>query len=341
MKAAILRKVGIVPKVEQVYLPQHLEPGQVLVRVLVSGLCGAQIHEINGHKGNAKFMPHMLGHEGCGIVEDVGAGVTTVSTGDKVVMHWRKSGGIEAPFPKYFLENGDEMSAGKITTLSEFSIVSENRVTTVPADTDEYLCALLGCGMTTALGAVNNDAKIKFGESVLIVGCGGVGLNLIQGSLLASAYPVVGLDIKTDKQFIVENIGATHFLDKIDDLDQFDKFDVIMDTTGNVNAIYETMKFLGDSGRYILVGQPKPGQDIKIPDGVSWWSPSGKSIIVSQGGKTNPQNDLKRYVKMHKAGILDIDKIITAVYSIDGVDEAFELLMSGIAGRVMVKMDHQ
>lgn len=106
-----------------------------------------------------------MGHEGCGIVQEVGVGVNTVKVGDKVVMHWRKGDGIEAPFPSY-IYNGNKMSSGKVTTLSEYSIVSENRLTTVPDDTPEELCALLGCGLTTALGVITNEADVKFGESV-------------------------------------------------------------------------------------------------------------------------------------------------------------------------------
>ena len=133
MKAAVLETINHPLSIREVELTD-LKVGQVLIKIIVSGLCGAQLHEIRGHKGNAKFLPHLMGHEGCGIVESVGPGVTTVKVGDKVVMHWRPGTGIEAPFPSYVLD-GKSMSSGKVTTLSEYSIVSENRVTTVPDDT--------------------------------------------------------------------------------------------------------------------------------------------------------------------------------------------------------------
>jgi len=335
MKAAVLREINAPLSVEDVELTP-LQPGQVLVKVFVSGLCGAQLHEISGHKGNAKFLPHLMGHEGCGIVDEIGVGVTTVKVGDKVVMHWRKSEGIEAPFPKYILD-GKEISSGKVTTLSEYSIVSENRLTTVPHDASDFLCALLGCGMTTALGTINNDAKLRFGESILIVGCGGVGLNLIQGAVLASAHPIVAIDINETKANITKSVGATTFTTSIESIEQ-QSFDVIIDTTGNIDAIKSTIPLLADAGRYILVGQPKPGESIQIPDGVSLWSQSGKSILVSQGGCTKPQEDIPRYVKMHKAGILNIDSIITHVFELDDVNKAFDVLKAGEAGRIMVKM---
>jgi S-(hydroxymethyl)glutathione dehydrogenase/alcohol dehydrogenase len=336
MKAAVLKEINSPLSVEDVELTP-LQPGQVLVKVLVSGLCGAQLHEIKGHKGNAKFLPHLMGHEGCGIVEEITPGVTTVKPGDKVVMHWRKSEGIEAPFPKYILD-GKEMSSGKVTTLSEYSIVSENRITTVPHDTSDFLCALLGCGMSTALGTINNDAKLKFGESILIVGCGGVGLNLIQGAVLASAYPIVALDINESKHSMAKSLGASFFTTQYDNVSD-QTFDVIIDTTGNTNVIKQTIGLLADAGRYILVGQPKPGEAITISDGVNLWSPSGKSVSVSQGGCTKPRDDIPRYVKMHKAGILNIDKIITHVFALEAVNEAFDILKSGDAGRIMIKMN--
>ena len=124
MKAAILEQIDAPLSVREVELTE-LKFGQVLVKVLVSGLCGAQLHEIKGHKGNAKFLPHLMGHEGCGIVEEIGLGVTTVEPGDKVVMHWRPGSGIESPFPNYILD-GKTISSGKVTTLNEYSIVSEN-----------------------------------------------------------------------------------------------------------------------------------------------------------------------------------------------------------------------
>src|SRR3989338_3133911 len=137
MKAAILEEINGPLVVGEVGLSE-LMFGQVLVKVLVSGICGAQLQEIAGNKGNGKFVPHLLGHEGCGIVESIGVGVTRVKKGDKVVMHWRKGEGIESDFPTYTFK-GKPMRSGKITTLSEYSVVSENRVTPVPAHTPNEL----------------------------------------------------------------------------------------------------------------------------------------------------------------------------------------------------------
>jgi len=336
MKAAILEEINGPLAIKEVELTS-LKPGQVLVKILVSGLCGAQLHEIRGHKGNAKFLPHLMGHEGCGIVQEVGTGVMTVAPGDKVVMHWRPGTGMEAPFPEYIL-NGKKISSGKVTTLSEYSIVSENRVTTVPADTPNNLCALLGCGLTTALGIIDNEIDLKMGESVMVIGCGGVGLNLIQGAKMKSAFPIVAIDQSEYKRQKALEAGASLFINTATEESQPNEIDVIIDTTGNVNVIADAIGRLSKNGRMILVGQPSPNEELTIPNGITLFGGSGKSIKASQGGRTEPAMDIPRYIKMYRAGILDIDKIVTHTFSLEDVNEAFDLLKTGTAGRIMVKM---
>ena len=316
-----------------------LQVGQVLVKVLMSGLCGSQLQEIAGLKGNGKFLPHLLGHEGCGIVQEIGLGVTTVKSGDKVVMHWRKGQGIEAPFPKY-IYNGKIMSSGKVTTLNEYAIVSENRLTPVPANTSEELCALLGCGLTTALGTINNEALVKFGESVLIIGCGGVGLNLIQGARLASAYPIVVVDINDTKRELASSLGATSYHNSLKEfLIEGGNFDVILDTTGNTSVITEALLYLSGQGRFILVGQPHPEKSICIPLAHKMFDGIGKTIKATQGGKTVPNEDIPKYVNLSHSGFVDFNKVITHTYErLDFVNEAFDLLRSGNAGRIMIRI---
>ncbi|NDB82764.1 MAG: hypothetical protein EB127_08495 [Alphaproteobacteria bacterium] len=337
MKAAVLEKINQPLAIRDVELTP-LKVGQVKVKILVSGLCGAQLQEIAGLKGNEKFLPHLLGHEGCGIVEAVGDGVTRVKVGDKVVMHWRVGAGIESPFPSYILD-GKTISSGKVTTLSEYSIVSENRLTVVPHDTDERLCALLGCGLTTALGTINNEIDLKFGESIMIVGCGGVGLNLIQGAKMASAYPIIGIDVTEEKKEMVMKMGATTFITPKNLNSVLNtKVDVIIDTTGNPHAISSTIPYLSDTGRYVLVGQPKPNETLNIPNGNSLFGGNGKIIKATQGGKTSPNEDIARYVKLYKAGLLDIDSLITHEFSLNDINSAIDVLKSGVAGRIIIKI---
>lgn len=334
MKAAVLVEINAPLAVRDVELTE-LKVGQVLVKVLVSGLCGAQLHEIRGHKGNAKFLPHLMGHEGCGVVEAVGDGVTTVKVGDKVVMHWRLGTGIEAPFPSYVLD-GKSMSSGKVTTLNEYSIVSENRLTTVPQDTPPELCAILGCALTTAMGIIDNEVDLKFGESVAVIGTGGVGLNLIQAAAMKSACPIIAVDNNLSKAQMCLDLGASKFYTSIDQIEG--KLDIVIDTTGIPEVISQGISILSNTGRMILVGQPAPGKFVEVMNAVNLFNGIGQSIKATQGGKTNPQEDIPRYIRLHKEGLLDVSKLITHTFTLDQINEAFDLLKSGNAGRIMIKI---
>jgi Zn-dependent alcohol dehydrogenase len=192
MKSAVLVELNKPLLLADVDLTE-LTTGQVLVKVLISGICGSQLHEINGNKGNVKFLPHLMGHEGCGIVEGIGPGVLTVKPGDKVVMHWRPGLGIDSNFPQYIL-NGKKFSSGKVNTLTEQAIVSENKLTVIPSDTNPEFAALLGCSLTTALGIIENESYLRFGETVAIVGCGGVGLIVVAAARLRGAGEIHAVD---------------------------------------------------------------------------------------------------------------------------------------------------
>ena len=334
MKAAVLEKLNYPLAIREVF-PTQLLPGQVYVKVLASGLCGAQLHEIRGHKGNGKFLPHLMGHEGCGIVKEVGPGVTTVQEGDKVVMHWRPGSGIESEFPKYHL--GEKIiSSGKCTTFSEFSIVSENRLTKVPHDTPTVLAAMLGCSLTSALGIIDNECNLKFGESVAVIGCGGVGLNLIQAAKMKSAYPVYGVDIN-DKMFdLTHQIGVDIFTCDLEFIPE--KVDVILDTTGVPEVISKAFDKLAPSGRLIMVGQPAPGTDLNIFNPLSMFDGQGKSIRASQGGGTKPDEDIPRYIKLANREMLDFNTLHTDTFALDNINDAFDLLKTGNAGRIIIKI---
>lgn len=344
MKAAVLETINAPLQVAEVGLTP-LSFGQVLVKVLVSGICGSQLQEIAGNKGNAKFVPHLMGHEGCGMVEETGPGVTKVKKGDKVVMHWRKGDGIESDFPTYTYK-GKPMRSGKVTTLNEYSIVSENRITPVPQDTPNELCALLGCGLSTALGTINQEADVKFGESVLIVGAGGLGVNLIKAARLAGAYPVVVVDVHENKKETCDAMGANLFInskknsiqDEIQKKFGVREMDVIIDTSGSKQAIEETIPLLSGIGRYIMVGQPRPGESIELHSALHLFGGDGKTILATQGGRFSPSKDILRYVALQKSGVLNIDGIITHRMKLDDINDAISIVRSGQAGRILVEM---
>ena len=187
MKAAILAVQGEPLVIDSVQLPGDLSPGQVLVKVHYTSVCGSQVAMIDGKRGKDPYLPHLLGHEGSGRVEAVGPGVRTVAQGDCVVLHCGIGEGIESETPNYRW-NGKHLNAGWVTTFNEYAVISENRLTTIPADFDMSLAPLFGCATLTGLGAISK-AGIEPGNSVVILGAGGVGLNLIQGAALSLCSP--------------------------------------------------------------------------------------------------------------------------------------------------------
>ena len=333
-KAAILERLDSPLSIKKITCNEP-EQGQVFVKILTSGLCGAQLQEIAGLKGNANFLPHLLGHEGCGIVEKIGSAVTKVKVGDKVVVHWKKSDGLESTFPTYFC-NGQKIGGGKVTTLSEYSLVSENRMTVVSEDTPNDFCALLGCGLSTALGTINYEVDLKFGESILVLGSGGLGLNLIQAAKLAGAYPIFALDIN-DKSSLCHQVGASSFVSTVDEIKHL-KFDAIIDTTGNKFLIQDTLQLLADSGRYIFVGQNKPNDSIELFNSNHLFGSEGKTIKATQGGNIVPSRYIKKYSNLYHENYIDYKKIITHRFSLDSINDAFDTLRSGNAGRIIIEM---
>lgn len=313
----------------------NLGVGQVLVDLLVSGICGSQLQELNGNKGNAKFLPHLIGHEGCGIVNKIGPGVSTVKPGDKVVLHWRPGLGIESDFPKYIL-NGKTITSGKVNTLTEKAIVSENRITPIPHNTNPELAALLGCSLTTALGIINNESNLKFGESVGVIGCGGVGLSLISASRAGGAGEIYAVDNSPLKRELCLKQGATHFHNSISDLPN--KIDLIVDTTGDPYTISNSIEKLSKYGRLILVGQPEPKKSLLIPNALNLFNGSGISIKASQGGSSVPHIDIPRYLNLFSLGLISMADIVTHRFKLENVNLAIETLKSGNAGRIMIEI---
>jgi len=343
MKAAILveqNKPLVVAKVE---VPKELSFGHVLVKVHYSGVCGAQINEIEGAKGPDKFLPHLLGHEGSGTVVDVGLGVKTVKKDDHVVMHWRPGDGLQSETPTYYWD-GRKVNAGWVTTFNEYAVVSENRITTIPEDFDLKLAPLFGCAVTTAMGVVNNDAHVKIGQSVVIFGVGGAGLCIAQAADMVSAHPIIAVDLHDSKLDMAKRFGATHCLnsrktpdletDVREILDQ-DGADIVIDTTGNARVIELAYELTHPDGKTILVGVPRKGDNISI---YSLPLHFKKVLTGSHGGSAEPHVDIPRYIRLCQAGRLKLDGLITHEFSLDQINQAIEVVRSGEAGRCVIVM---
>lgn len=325
-------------------LPDVLGFGQVRVKVHYSGICGAQINEIDGVKGPDPYLPHLLGHEGSATVEAVGPGVTSVKPGDHVVMHWRPGRGVQSETPKY--RWGQRVvNAGWVTTFNERAVVSENRVTPIGDEVDLRIAPLLGCAVTTAMGVVNNDAQLKIGQSIVIVGVGGVGSSLVQAASMVSALPIVAIDRVRSKVDQALALGATHgfVAERTAEVDAAVRqvvgahgADVVVDTTGNVRVIEAAYALTHADGKTILVGVPRKGENVSIHTLPLHFK---KVLRGSHGGGAEPHLDIPRCVRLIKAGKLPLDSLVTHEFPLDAVNEAIALVREGRAGRVVLAIN--
>jgi len=343
MKAAVLveqRKPLVIADVE---LPQTLEAGQVLVKIHYSGICGSQLGEIDGAKGEDKFLPHLLGHEGSGTVVETGPGVRHVKSGDKVVLHWRKGLGIEPVPPKYKWD-GKVVNAGWVTTFNEYAIVAENRITPIPANSDMPVAALFGCAVTTGFGVAVNNAKVKIGDSVVVFGAGGVGLNIVQAAAMMSAHPLIAIDLHDNRLELARTMGATHLINSaktdarkaILEITGSAGPDVFIDNTGQPAIIEMGYQITKSQGRVTLVGVPRAGNNISV---FSLPLHFGKVLSGSHGGEAVPQEDIPRYHNLFQHGKLKLNELITDHFSLEDINVAIAGMRSGKqAGRCLIKL---
>jgi len=232
MKAAVLYETNKPLVIENLKVPE-LEFGQVLVKVCFSGICHKQMEEIQGHRGPDPYLPHLLGHEGAGVVEAIGPGVTNVAPGDHVVLSWIKGAGINSRPPTYY-KGEQPINAGWVTTFNEYAVVSENRVTGIRKDMPLDKAALLGCAVATGVGVVINQARVIPGSTVAVFGVGGVGLNVIQGAALVNAGKIIAVDIVDAKLEMAKEFGATHTINAV----KQDPVQQIIELTGNTGVDY-------------------------------------------------------------------------------------------------------
>ena len=339
--ALVLRETGRFPELRNVELHSELKDNQVLVKVSVTGICGKQLEEIDGTMGFDKYLPHMLGHEGCGIVMAVGRDVTNVAEGDKVVMHWITEHEVgNYVQPKLIdLISGTHINCGPITTFSEYSIVLCNRVTKIPLNTDSATASLLGCGMTTGLGAVFNEARIQPDDKVLVVGCGGVGLSIVAGCRIAQASLISAIDVSSDALTKASLAGAheIHLLTLLNSIEniQLEAFNIVFYCISDPIMIPHIHKSISAPSRIYYVGVPSPNKPVSLN---ARDIHQRRSLLGSYGGLTKPSIDIPRYLKMIDDGVINPSLLLTKPFSIYDSTKAFENAMLHKGCRVQFKM---
>jgi S-(hydroxymethyl)glutathione dehydrogenase/alcohol dehydrogenase len=268
--------------------------------------------------------------------------VTNVGKGDHVVMHWRKGAGIHAR-PATYRWGDRTVNSGWVTTFNEYAVVSENRVTRIPKDLPFDIATLMGCAVTTALGLVNNLAQLKIGQSIAVLGCGGVGLNVVQGAAMVSAYPIIAIDIYDHKLELARELGATHVINSTvsDVREEMARIvgsagvDAFVENTGLVRLIELAYELTAKTGRTILVGVPRHDQDITIH---SLPLHFGKVLTGCEGGDADPAVDIPRYIRLYQNGKLNLDRVITHRMRFDDINTALDKVRAGEVGRCVLEM---
>lgn len=331
-RAAILVETGKPLVIDEISLPP-LRHGQVLVEIHATRICGSQIGEIDAVKGPDRFLPHLLGHEAGAVVLETGPGVTHVKPGDRVVCHWRPGRGIDAGGAVHDWR-GRTVNAGPITTFQHHAVLSENRVTAVPADTDFELCCLLADTLTTGFGIIRNEAKVTAGESVVVFGVGGIGLGVVLAAKLAGADPIVGVDVHAHKLDLASRHGLTHAIDgTAGSVDEAVRrivgqgADVCIDGTGSprvIEAAYELTRLRG--GRCVLFGVMPHDQRISIHTLPLHF---GRILTGSEGGMSQPATDIPQILGELAAAGIDWRSFISHRATLDECNETIARMRAG------------
>lgn len=338
--AAILVEQRKPLEIEEVEIPA-LGFGQVLVEVAVTRICGSQIGEIDGVKGPDRYLPHLLGHEAGGTVLETGPQVRHVKPGDRVVLHWRPGRGIEAGGSVY-QRAGKPVNAGNITTFQKITIVSENRLTVVPPDTDFELCALMADTLTTGFGVASNDAKIRIGESAVVIGCGGIGLGVVLGAHLAGANPVIAVDLHEHKLAKAKQYGATHTVNSSNEDFSISvagilggQADVVIDGTGNPQVLEKAFALAAKNGKCVIFGVMPHDKKLSINTLPLHF---GKLLTGSEGGGSHPAEDIPRILRLVSAGRFDPKGFVSHRIGLEDINTGIAKMRSGEVVHCMVHL---
>lgn len=300
--AAVLEETNIPITLKRIKIP-NLKKGQVLVKVRYSGICRSQLMEIRGLRGHDKYLPHLLGHEGFGKVLKIGEGVTKVKPGDEVIISWIKSNGIAAINPTYLDENNFQISAGPATTLSEMTVVSENRVSIKPNYLPDNFAALFGCALLTGMGMALKEVKITQTNTVMIYGLGGIGMGALLGAISRKPRRIIVVDKFSQKRLLANKLGVKNvlspsestFLSKLYSLNDGEGVDVCLEAAGSTESIESAFDCLNTNGSLIFASHPDSTKAIRIfPHDLI----SGKRIQGTWGGSAEPDTDIEHFSKV-------------------------------------------
>lgn len=341
--AAVLTRIGFPLEIKRLTTPKLL-PGQVLVQILFSGVCRSQLMEVQGRRGKDKWLPHLLGHEGSGKVVDIGAGVSKVQPGDDVIIGWLKGLGLEAEGAKY--KCGEEtINSGPVTTFSNYSIVSENRLIKKPSNLLPDHAVLYGCAIPTGAGIVLNQLNVNSHSRVIIIGLGGIGLAALLMLHAKGVKDIVAVDVSNEKLKYAKQMGINQLFNisqgpEIERLQKYvgDGADYCVESAGLIETIelgFSLIKKQG--GKLVFASHPPDGHYIKIlPHELI----SGKEILGTWGGNTNPDIDIPKINQILMNSAVSYEKLLNKKYNLEDINQAFYDLEVGRVFRPLIVMHH-
>lgn len=346
-RGIVAREVGAPVKVEELIIDPP-GPGEVLVRILASGVCHTDLHIRNGMAGP---LPVLLGHEGTGIVEQVGEGVAHPKVGDKVILAWRApcgvcrfcrmgllhlcSDGLKA-VPRMHTRDGLTPTPGlDLGTFTTHTVVHAKRTVVIPQEVSAVATCLIGCGVMTGVGGVLNTAAVRPGSSVAIFGVGGVGINAIQGARLARADMIIAVDTEERKLAWAKEFGATHTVNpkdgdpvaQIKEINGGAGVDYTFECVGLPQTLLAAIRARGHAGVAVFIGVPGPGPVLELP--MQEFFDSGGSVRISWYGDCLPSRDFPMLTDWYTRGELKLDELVTRTISLDEVEDAFQAMQRG------------
>jgi S-(hydroxymethyl)glutathione dehydrogenase/alcohol dehydrogenase len=360
VKAAVLPRYGDPLGIEDVTLSE-LRPDQVRVRIAASGVCHSDLSIQNG---SIPFpLPAVLGHEGAGVVEEVGSAVTRVAPGDHVVLCWVppcrtcyyclhnqpvlcQQGMADAFGAPYGESGGVALLAGLGTaTFAEETLVLERAVVPIEKSIPLDIAALVGCAVATGVGAVINTARVEPGSSVAVVGCGGVGLSAIQGARLAGAARIIAVDRAAAALERARDAGATDVVDasgteaveSVKELTAGRGVDYGFEVVGSSATIKLAFAMTRRGGTTTLVGAGRADDEVSFS--AMDLFVDAKAILGCVYGSADPDRDFPRLLELHGGGRLDLDQLITRRIALDEVNEAFRAMEAGEVARSVIVFD--
>ena len=340
MKAAYLDKINRPLKISDSISYNTLEYGQVLVKIMFTGICKSQIFEIYGGRNNKKYIPHLLGHEATGFVVAKHPSVKKVKKGDRVVLTWLKCKGIQSKNPIYY-DNLKKINSGSVTTFSSHSIVSENRLLKLPKDIPLRSGVILGCAFPTGAGIILNHIKNKVYKKIAFVGLGGVGVSALLAGLNLNFSEIYCFDINEQRiNFLKKKIKhkkkINYFKFEKEIQKKFDNyFDFVIETSGSTKGIESAFGILKNKGKMIFASHPHKADKIKL-DPFDFIK--GKQIYGSWGGEVNFEKSSKKIFKLFKS-IKNIEKLFKEkTYTLDEINKAIQDLKNNRVLRPIIKL---